>query len=170
MSRSFIKIFLYFEVIANKKRKGPLIWVYKLVLICSIGSITSLVVPFKDFFQYSKFLEVSCLWRNGRQEEFIVVTFPIFKLFLKLALFVIKTENATALFYPQNKKGEEVTLIENNEENREKLCHVISLWNCTKLYSSASNNCQKFATELFESVGLNGSFSSYSGYIGEFIR
>jgi len=77
---------------------------------------------------------------------------------------------ATALFYPQNNEGVEIPLIDNTAENRARICKVIQEWNCLKEYNSRVNNCQKFASQLFESVDLNGTFSKYEGWVGEFIR
>ena len=77
---------------------------------------------------------------------------------------------ATAVFYPQDKNGEEVQVIRNTKENREAICKVIRHWNCCKNYNAASANCQLFAADIFKSVGLNDNFSKYDGWVGDFIR
>ena len=40
----------------------------------------------------------------------------------------------------------------------------------SKQYSRTGNNCQKFAYEIFEALGLNGDFEKYNGWTGEFLR
>ena len=47
---------------------------------------------------------------------------------------------------------------------------MILHWNCVKEYDQLNNNCQNFASQIFESLDLNGSFSEYDGFVGEFIR
>jgi hypothetical protein len=81
-----------------------------------------------------------------------------------------KGAKATTLFYPQNSSGKEVPLIANTQENRHAICKIVQEWNCSKEYNSTSNNCQKLASKIFESVGTNGTFSQYDGFVGNFIK
>eukprot|EP01091_Cochliopodium_minus_P011461 TRINITY_DN3251_c0_g1_i1.p1 TRINITY_DN3251_c0_g1~~TRINITY_DN3251_c0_g1_i1.p1 ORF type:complete len:417 (+),score=92.91 TRINITY_DN3251_c0_g1_i1:30-1280(+) len=76
-------------------------------------------------------------------------------------------EKALAIF-PPYKGNEECLSIPNTEENRLKICKLVQKWNCTVTYSLSDNNCQKFASNLFETLGLNTDFKN--GPFGEFIE
>ena len=95
----------------------------------------------------------------------------VIKLIRKKNLFLEwKSEGATAVFYPQNIEGEEVPAFKNTKENRKAICKIIQEWNCKKIYNAREANCQKFARDIFKTLGLNEEFSNYKGYVGEFIE
>ena len=65
----------------------------------------------------------------------------------------IKNSKCLAVF-SAHLNGEEVESIPNTEENKLKICKTIQKWNCIKEHCVKSANCQTFAKELLESVGL----------------
>eukprot|EP01091_Cochliopodium_minus_P002179 TRINITY_DN12064_c0_g1_i1.p1 TRINITY_DN12064_c0_g1~~TRINITY_DN12064_c0_g1_i1.p1 ORF type:complete len:442 (-),score=112.95 TRINITY_DN12064_c0_g1_i1:107-1432(-) len=81
-----------------------------------------------------------------------------------------KGGGATALFYPQDREGLEVPVIENTKENRMAVCKVIQMWNCQKIYSQRNANCQLFAADIFKALGLNQNFSKWEGPVGDFLK
>eukprot|EP01091_Cochliopodium_minus_P015400 TRINITY_DN5475_c0_g1_i2.p1 TRINITY_DN5475_c0_g1~~TRINITY_DN5475_c0_g1_i2.p1 ORF type:complete len:180 (+),score=59.78 TRINITY_DN5475_c0_g1_i2:249-788(+) len=60
--------------------------------------------------------------------------------------------------------------IENNKENRTKICKLIQNWNCKVEYSQTKNNCQHFASEMFKVLDLDNKFSNMTGPIGYFLN
>eukprot|EP01091_Cochliopodium_minus_P013489 TRINITY_DN435_c0_g1_i6.p1 TRINITY_DN435_c0_g1~~TRINITY_DN435_c0_g1_i6.p1 ORF type:complete len:381 (+),score=64.25 TRINITY_DN435_c0_g1_i6:254-1396(+) len=76
---------------------------------------------------------------------------------------------ATALFYPQDCQSNEVEYLVCNEKMKDDIARLIQKWNCEVMYDSLKSNCQKFVSEMLKKMGLLDTFSSYQGYIGEFI-
>ena len=49
------------------------------------------------------------------------------------------------------------------------ICRVIQKWNVEVNYNILTANCQKFAAEVLESVGLDNRFVEMEGPIGDFL-
>jgi len=78
--------------------------------------------------------------------------------------------NATAVFHPQNTNGDVVPVIENTQEMRDKICHIIQKYNCEKIYDLKKSNCQTFAQEIFKSLDLQCEFSKMEGPVGYYLN
>ena len=78
-----------------------------------------------------------------------------------------------AVFYPQ-KDGKEISCFLNNEENINNICKVIQRWNCVERYHPTKKNCQHFASEIFESLGIHLNLSIFKnskvGYFLEYAK
>lgn len=78
-------------------------------------------------------------------------------------------DNIVLVIDPQDKSGKKVT-VNIDDPMITKLSLIIHKWNSVKEYSILGDNCQKFAEEMLETMGVNSNILSYKDGIGDYVK